>query len=91
MRLGPLPDSTRPLTHDRILDHGLVSTRIPSMPTIQVPDQTTRSIRPLPRPFPRALFDDLTRSECLHFLEILHLALHADRTEQVRDLFVRFL
>ena len=60
------------------------------MPTIQIPDQTTRDIRPLLRPFPRALFDHLSGPECLHVVEILHLAMHAERAEHVRDLLVRF-
>lgn len=59
------------------------------MTITQVPDQTTRGIRPLPRPFPRALFDHLSGPECLHVLEILHFAIHAERPEQAQDLLMR--
>lgn len=60
------------------------------MTITRVPDQTTRGIRPLPRPFHRALFDHLSGPECLHVLEILHHAMHADRAEHVQDLLMRF-
>ncbi|MBM3856082.1 MAG: LuxR family transcriptional regulator [Verrucomicrobia bacterium] len=42
------------------------------------------------RPFPRRLFNVLSRLECLAVLEIIHLATHADRAEHVRSLLVRF-
>lgn len=42
------------------------------------------------RPFPTPLFDDLSRSECLAALELLHLATHADRVEHLRHLLIRF-
>jgi DNA-binding CsgD family transcriptional regulator len=41
------------------------------------------------RPFPRRLFTDLPKSECLAVLEIIHLATHADRVEHVRTLLAR--
>jgi DNA-binding CsgD family transcriptional regulator len=36
--------------------------------------------------FPRKIFDALSHSECRTVLEILHLAMQADRAERVRDL-----
>lgn len=59
------------------------------MTITQLPDQTTRGIRPLPRPFPRAFFDHLSGPECLHVLEILHFATHTERPEQAQDLLTQ--
>jgi len=58
------------------------------MINVQVRDRTTRLVHPRRR-FPRALFNDLSRSECLTVLELLHLAMQADRPEQVQELFTR--
>lgn len=42
------------------------------------------------RPFPRTAFDALSKSECKNFLEILHYAMQAETSDDVRDVLVRF-
>lgn len=58
------------------------------MITARIPEHTTRLVHPRRR-FPRALFNDLPKSACLAVLEIIHLAMQADRPEQVQELFAR--
>lgn len=89
MRLGSPPGSISITYSQASLDHGLIQPRVPGMTTTQIPGQATMAVRPR-RPFPRRLFDDLSRSEHLAVLELLHMAMHADQAEQVRGLFLRF-
>jgi len=42
------------------------------------------------QPFPRKLFDYLSKSECQDFLEIVHYATQADTLDNVRDVLIRF-
>lgn len=60
------------------------------MIAVQPLDQTPMASLSTRRQFPRQLFNDLPRSEHLNFLELLHLATHADRVEHLRHLLIRF-
>lgn len=45
---------------------------------------------PMKQPFPRDLFDKLSKWECQNFLEIVHYAMQADGLDDVRDVLIRF-
>lgn len=60
------------------------------MIAVQPLDQTPMVSLSTRRQFPRQLFADLPRSECLNLLELLHLAAHAERVEHLRHLLIRF-
>ena len=42
------------------------------------------------RPFPKALFTQLTKTECESFIEILHYAVQSESVEDVKDVLARF-
>jgi len=42
------------------------------------------------RPFPKALFSQLTKTECEHFIEVLHFAAQSESVEDVKDVLARF-
>ncbi len=42
------------------------------------------------RPFPKALFTQLTKTECEHFIEVLHFAAQSESPEDVKDVLARF-
>lgn len=60
------------------------------MIAVQPLERTPLVLSTIRRPFPRSLFDDLSRSKCLSVLELLHLAMQTDRPEQAQDLLTRF-
>jgi LuxR family transcriptional regulator, quorum-sensing system regulator CviR len=42
------------------------------------------------RPFPKALFTQLTKPECENFIEVLHFAAQSESVEDVKDVLTRF-
>ena len=42
------------------------------------------------RPFPKALFAQLTKTECENFIEVLHFAVQSESAEDVKDVLARF-
>ncbi len=42
------------------------------------------------RPFPKALFTQLTKTECENFIEVLHFAAQSESVEDVKDVLTRF-
>ena len=42
------------------------------------------------RPFPKALFTQLTKAECENFIEVLHYAVQSENAEDVKDVLARF-
>ncbi|MCP9454787.1 MAG: LuxR family transcriptional regulator [Nitrospira sp.] len=43
-----------------------------------------------PTPFPRGIFNDLSKQECEYFLEVIHYTAHAMTPEQVREVLFLF-
>jgi LuxR family transcriptional regulator, quorum-sensing system regulator CviR len=42
------------------------------------------------RPFPKDVFSNLTKAECVGFLEVVHFAVQSETPEDVKDALVRF-
>jgi hypothetical protein len=42
------------------------------------------------RPFPKALFTQLTKTDCENFIEVLHFAVQSETVEDVKDVLTRF-
>ena len=42
------------------------------------------------RPFPKALFTQLTKTECENFIEVLHFAAQSESVEDVKGVLTRF-
>ena len=42
------------------------------------------------RPFPKALFTQLSKTECENFIEVLHFAVQSESVEDVKDVLARF-